>query len=215
MAIFLNSYHPLCKYPKGREAIEIFNHKPFVDGSCRREPDFENKFPAITGLCRTDKLINRLNENDLIIYITVKMSYEGLLGWYFVGILQVLRLENNHIDAAEWYVNNGLPSSQNVCTPHSAPLHYKHSHYRAPYFDRYGNPDIRKWNLEYRQRSIDYPKVAICQVWNENLYLESPFLLSRETMTEIFNRIPGTQNPPTLDPFEWSNFQTIVLDNIQ
>ncbi|WP_144894303.1 hypothetical protein [Flavobacterium tiangeerense] len=49
---YLNSFYPLCCNSKGIKAIKMFGLPKYTDGSCRSEPDFENEFPCITGLCR-------------------------------------------------------------------------------------------------------------------------------------------------------------------
>jgi hypothetical protein len=41
MAIYLAKYYPLCSTPNGGHAARRYNIPPFVDGSCRREPDLE------------------------------------------------------------------------------------------------------------------------------------------------------------------------------
>ncbi len=37
--------------------------------TCRREPDFESQFPAISALCRGKLFAPRLNPDDLVAYI--------------------------------------------------------------------------------------------------------------------------------------------------
>jgi hypothetical protein len=50
VAWFYNSFRPLLNTREGRAAIERFGLPPFIDGSCRREPDFQSEFPSISGL---------------------------------------------------------------------------------------------------------------------------------------------------------------------
>lgn len=44
----LNSYTPLCINKMGCIAIEKYDFPPYIDSSCRREPDFQNKYPSIS-----------------------------------------------------------------------------------------------------------------------------------------------------------------------
>ena len=59
---FLNSYHPLCETEQGRMVVAQYRIPPFVDYSIRREPDLQNPFPSITGLCRCDMLVGQAEE---------------------------------------------------------------------------------------------------------------------------------------------------------
>ena len=45
---YLVSYRPLSYNAYGRAAVYKYDLPPFIDGSCRREPDFESPFPSIT-----------------------------------------------------------------------------------------------------------------------------------------------------------------------
>ena len=51
MRIYLSSFYPLICTNKGRKAVEEFNLPPYIDGSCRREPDFENEYPVKENKC--------------------------------------------------------------------------------------------------------------------------------------------------------------------
>ncbi len=44
---FLATYRPTAKTGSGRYAVQCYSLPPFVDGSCRREPDFESRFPSV------------------------------------------------------------------------------------------------------------------------------------------------------------------------
>ncbi len=61
MTIFLNSFRPLIRYPEGQQAILAFHLPPFIDYSCRREPDFMSTYPSISALCRVEKFAPRLH----------------------------------------------------------------------------------------------------------------------------------------------------------
>lgn len=73
--IFLATYRPLCGTRAGREAVAQYGIAPFVDGSCRREPDFENDRPSITALCRGSMFAPRLQKDHRIAYVTKRGNY--------------------------------------------------------------------------------------------------------------------------------------------
>ena len=70
--IYLLSYCPLANSQHGREVAARNGLPPYVDASCRREPDFELPSPFVSGLCRPN-FIATLNVGDLLVYVT-KMS---------------------------------------------------------------------------------------------------------------------------------------------
>jgi len=51
MAHYLTTFRPLCFTAAGKKAARKFGHPPYIDASCRREPDFESAFPSITAVC--------------------------------------------------------------------------------------------------------------------------------------------------------------------
>ena len=73
---------------------------------------------------------------------------------------------------------------------------------------------IKFWDKAYMERSNNYPKVAICKVWNKHLYLDTPPILTEKTLRSVFGRIPGVQNPPALKGNEWDNFQKLILNKV-
>ena len=69
---FLATFRPLIHSPGGRDAARRYGLPPFIDGSCRREPDLESPFPSITATCRAGKFAPRLVVGDRVAYLTVK-----------------------------------------------------------------------------------------------------------------------------------------------
>ena len=67
MATFLATYRPICASAHGRQAVADFGIPPFVDASCRREPDFESSFPSISALCRGRQFAPRLHADDVVV----------------------------------------------------------------------------------------------------------------------------------------------------
>ncbi|MGB3606657.1 MAG: hypothetical protein WA775_10405 [Psychroserpens sp.] len=212
MKIFLNSFIPLCTSKLGKQAVKQFGLFPFIDGSCRREPDFEANYPAITSLCRMKKLIPRLEIGDLVIYVTSKKQYYNKAKERrFVAILQVIKFANTHNQAMDWYNDNDEKVSQNIICDKTDPLPLNHTHQISRHN---GEVNLNRWDAAYKLRMREYPKVAICKIWGNRLNLVEPPILSNELMMQVFSRIPGTQNPPMLNHSEWLNFQNLVLQKI-
>jgi hypothetical protein len=46
--IYLNTYRPLIGNDAGVAAVQKYGIAPYVDSSCRREPDLEHPKPAIS-----------------------------------------------------------------------------------------------------------------------------------------------------------------------
>jgi hypothetical protein len=103
MTIRLTSFHPLCENKIGQNAVAEYGHKPYIDESCRREPDFEHAFPSITALCRQGVFAPYLRVNDIVVYMTVKGKWDTS---YFhrrlVAILEVIERKETHEQAQEW-----------------------------------------------------------------------------------------------------------------
>lgn len=211
MAVFLNSFTPLAVNKIGRASATNYNLQLYIDGSCRREPDFENSKPAITQLCRPKKLVTRLSDRDLIIYIS-KLGRYGTkqAHWKFISILEVIAIVPDHNSALTFYTKNKIPVSQNIiCNSTSPlPLEYTHGINENNKKETDAIKVIKRWNAGYIYRAKQYPEVAITQVWNDVLHLDNPPIINHQMMKSIFGRIPGTQNPPKLNYIEWQNFKT-------
>jgi len=213
MSVYLNTYLPICYNRFGRNSISENKLPNFIDGSCRREPDFENPFPAITQLCRPGKLVTRLKRGDLIIYLTKKGNYgNDYPHWRFIAILEVIDIYPNHQSATLYYLNNNLEISQNIFCNQTNPFNLNMTHGICGFKHQNlsSTQIIHIWNEFYKKRSIDFSECTITKVWQEHLYLGDSALITHETMMEIFNRIPGTQNPPKLKDIEWDNFRRIM-----
>jgi len=201
MSVFLNSFYPLCCTKKGLEAVKV-GLPPFIDGSIRREPDFENEYPAITGLCRTNKLIPRLNKLDRVIYITNKGTYGDSRHWCLVAVLQVEEIAASHYDAANFYRENGLVYPQNLMIPETKRKPLDETHQDNREFKHDGIIDVDAWDRAYKCRAKKYPLVAICSIFQDYKFLFEPPIINEDTMFSIFGRIPRAQMPPKLKPEE-------------
>jgi hypothetical protein len=121
VAWFYNSFRPLLNTSAGRAAVHRFELAPYIDGSCRREPDFESEFPSISGLCRKDKFAPRLHVGDTTIYVTTK----GGWGRRLVAVLRVRERFESHDEAAAWYRELGLPLPSNCWVDGNPPIPYE------------------------------------------------------------------------------------------
>ncbi|HEX9929308.1 MAG TPA: hypothetical protein VGB02_12290 [Pyrinomonadaceae bacterium] len=194
---FLNSYKPLCYTKEGREATKRFEFPPFIDASCRREPDFQSKYPSISALCRIEKFVPRLNIGDSVVYITKKGNYkpESFPHWRLTAILKVLQMFQSHKDAAQWYQDQGLPLPSNCMVAENKCLPYEMTGGASK--DFMNIPDIeerlRKWDLEYQRRRRICGIFIACEATFLKLY--DPPILTIEQLHDIFGKTPGTQNP--------------------
>jgi len=208
MKNLLNTFRPLCHRPFGKEAIRNFGLKPFVDGSIRREPDFESPFPSITAICRGARCAPRLNERDRIVYMTTKVIYPPLENDAnrVVAFLEVVKRCESHEAAAAWYRNEGFPLPSNCLVEGNPPLPLERSAgFEPAVFKRIGKakPERRQiltdhtyqeWDQEYLEKVRNWPVFII----TKPLFLElkNPPPVYEKELKQIFGRVPGTRTPP-------------------
>ena len=202
---FLATYRPLVKSAVGREAIRLHALPPFIDGSCRREPDFESSFPSISATCRGGNFAPRLRIGDRIAYITVKGRYLGdhESGWRFVAVLKVIQRFASHAEAASWYTTNLHPLPSNCLADGNLPKPFEFTNGDPPAAIRKRlmrlNNDvavIRLWDAAYQRRVDKWP--VFLSTTAEFMDLYSPSRLRPADMDEIFGKMPGTLNPPQI-----------------
>lgn len=204
MSIYLNSYRPLIRYIEGREAVTIYDLPPFVDYSCRKEPDFQSAYPSISALCRVGKFAPRLHEGDLIVYITCKGKYLGINQphWRLTAILEVFKRFEAHTEAAAWYMDQELALPRNCMVAGNPPCPIEMT---APITEF--TTDLRRWDLAYQSRARRCGVFLVCK--SQFMDLCTPPILTEENMWEAFNRIPGTQNPPAIASGEFGKLKAI------
>jgi len=202
MKIFLSSYRPLIRYVEGQQAVSAFHIPPYLDYSCRREPDFMSKYPSISALCRVEKFAPRLHEGDIAVYITCKGSYQGIKipHWRFVAILEVLKRFESHADAALWYTCQSIPLPSNCIVEGNPPLAIEMT---AP-ITEFGT-DLRRWDLAYQRRARQCGVFLACKPRFLEFY--DPPIITEKIMCTAFNRIPGTQNPPAISLAEFEKLK--------
>lgn len=212
---FLATYRPLINTVHGRRAVDFYGQAPFVDGSCRREPDFEAGYPAITALCRSGNFAPRLRPDDRVIFLTKKGKYldDRIKGWRLVSILKVIERFEDHGKAAEWYRRRRLSLPNNCLVGGNDPVRCEltHGHPKAE-IRRRGRGDaegtIRLWDAVYQQRTTRWPIILVC----ESLYLDlhTPIQIDESDFHHIFGRVPGTRNPPQITRDEFNKLARLA-----
>lgn len=161
---YLATYRPITATPHGRRAVQDFGIPPFVDASCRREPDFQSPFPSISGLCRGRLFAPRLRPGDQVVYLTKKGRYgAGPRHWRFVAVLEVLQRFESHDQAAGWYLSRGLELPTNCIVDGHAPLALERTggprglaklqkHFDPETIVRSWDSNYRKWSPEQEPR---------------------------------------------------------------
>lgn len=208
-ASFLVTYRPLCSTPAGCDAVRRFGLPPFIDSSCRREPDFQAAAPSISALCRTTKFVPRVWPGDRVVYITGQGSYEGAPGWALVAALVVVERLESHEQAAASYRGRGQPLPSNCIVAGNPPEVFERTSRRAPdevrdRVDVATEPEraVRLWDAMYAARARDCGVFLVCKA--EYLELRRPRVLRRDDLVRIFGRVPGTQNPPKISADEYA-----------
>lgn len=213
---FLATYRPLCRTRKGQEAIQRYALQPFVDGSCRREPDFECEQPSITALCRGRMFAPRLRVGDRIAYITKKGRYGKceFSHWRLVALLTVIERFECHDDAAVWYRERGLGTPRNCITTGSLPLDLELTDGELPKTlrprARILSPEriVQLWDARYRARAKAYPQVLACE--RVFINLSSPPVIRESDWMDWIGRIPVTRTPPVIADEVWERLEDVV-----
>ena len=214
-AFFLNSYRPICSTRAGRKALEKHALPPFIDSSCRREPDFEAPYPGVSGLCRVDKFVPRLEVGDQVAYLTCKIraTPKGPLTRYLVAVLEIVERFERHEDAADWYRALGLRLPSNCMVPGNGPQAYdRTAGIRAQDRERYRASEgdetaLHEWNAAYATRAECCGVFLACRPLH--LELSSPPEVTEILLTEIFARVPGTQTPPKITAREMAQLRNV------
>jgi len=203
---FVATYRPLVLNRLGRRAIQGHGLLPYIDGSCRREPDFESTYPSITATCRAGNFAPRLQVGDLVAYLTVKGQYE--VGqdrhWRLAAILRVVERFSSHADAARWYQEQGLPLPSNCLVSGNPPKSFELTNGMPPASVRRrvaAQVDpvraVRLWNATYRGRVRRWP--VFLATTPEFLELRDPPPVTAADLVAAFGGIPATLTPPAVD----------------
>lgn len=196
----------------GLSAIEKYGFSPFIDGSCRREPDFENPYPSISSLCRQSVFAPHLQENDIIIYITVGGKFKPYKeGHHLVAILQVEEVYDSHEIAWNEYKKRNLPLPSNCMVSNNLPLDfdktsgdYKSVLEQKKFLSRndrqkmkIGEKRLRLWDKNYQKKSKEWP----CFIKTKPIYINliNPIQILRSDFNSIFGKLPNTRMPKKIN----------------
>ena len=197
MTVYLNSFYPLCSTRAGRNAVKNFNLPAYIDGSCRREPDFQNDFPAITSLCRPG-FAKKLKQDDIVIYVTNK---KGVGSRKLVAILKVFTTYKNHTDASKWYQDRKKTPPNNLMIPGSLPMALELTHKKFGWDSWLTNVrNLETWENFYQTRAKNPSEVALCE---KIFYPDIPLNLDKRDWKGISTRKLCAQSPPILTEKEW------------
>ena len=206
---FLASFHPLCSTSVGRAAIHRHRLLPFIDGSCRREPDLEHDWPSISALCRAGKFAPRLQVGDRVAFVTARARYRHGAPWMLVALLRVARRFETHEEAASWYAGLGLRLPSNCMVPGNGPVPLTRTKgaprdLRDP--ERAPERIIRVWDARYRERARKWPVMLACEKLMVELH--EPARIEQHDWLRWCGRVPSTQNPPEISDELWDHLVT-------
>jgi hypothetical protein len=199
--IYMASYRPLVATDSGADAAARYSLPPYVEGSCRREPDLEHDFPGISSLCRGPSFPRRLRVGDTVVYVTIKASYPGLTvpHWRLAAVLKVIERCDNHEAAAAWYRERELPLPSNCLVEDNEPVPM---HLTTGLFKLEGKTQrplgVDEWDEQFQERVREEPLYFIC----EPLYQEvsRPPAITEPEGVRVFGEkgMPGTRSPSPL-----------------
>jgi hypothetical protein len=202
MEVYFCSFYPLTCTRNGRIAAFMNSLPYFIDGSRRREPDFQHPNPCITGLYRSG-FVKKLKKGDIVIYTSNKFGFgESRL----VAIMKVIARKPNHRRAAEWYDCKRLQFPNSLMVSQTRPFPFDQTHQLVDWI-KCDKASEEEWDNGYKERIRNFPEVAICQVWRKFLELYDPPVLSDKEMKRIFGRVPVSRIPTRLQNNEWKKFQ--------
>jgi hypothetical protein len=190
-AFYLNSYRPLAHNRLGQEACRRFGHPPFVDASCRREPDFESPFPSITAICRARNFAPRLWPGDKIIYVTNKGSITRDRR-HIVAVLEVRERFETHQAASLWYSSRRLMLPSNCLVRGNPPLDVDHTDGGLPRHN-----DVRRWDAKYQLRVRRTGVFLVCSPL-QPIELHDPTPVTDDELISVFGRVPPLRTPPPI-----------------
>lgn len=208
---FLATFRPLCATAAGRAAVERRGCPPFVDGSCRREPDFEATRPAITALSRGAQFAPRLRVGDHVAYVTTVGRYGEIEDdhWRLVALLRVAQRFETHADAAAWYTRSRIALPRNLVVPGNAPLAFEHTDGGD------ADPDaetsraiVKRWEEEHRARATAHGTVLVCDVLFREL--ADPPAITRAQWASWCGGVPRTRTPPEIRAPLWNRLARLA-----
>jgi hypothetical protein len=200
---YLTSFRPLIANAAGLCVTIKYSLPPFIDGSCRREPDLELEWPSVTALCRGSKFAPKLDVGDELFYITVKHKYHDLKESHYrlVAILRVAERFETHREAAIWYRQHSDRLPYNCMVPGNAPLPYDKTNK--------SQPDLNMWDKHYWSRASKYPTFLRCEKLFLDIYCP-PVIIVSDLKAIFGGKVPGTQNPKMITTTEAEEMQKLA-----
>ncbi len=187
-SLFLfNTYRPMALTDIGRKRALEHELPAFIDGSFRREPDFQMNHPSISALCRKGHFAPKLDVGHSIVYCAKKEQYKSNTPfWCLVAMLKVIQRFENHNDAAAWYLKNEgrLPSncmvSGNQPQDFDKTLGFKNPNKRNDFSQ---NPRLlERWDNDYRKRAQLNPDFLACDIIE--IERTDPFVITSEMVSD-------------------------------
>jgi hypothetical protein len=156
-------------------AIKKYQLNPYIDGSCRREPDLENPFPSITALCRQSSFATKLWPNSVIVYISLGDTDLKNPNYRLIAILKASKRFDNHFLASRWYRENNISIPSNCLIPTNDPQPFDKTiskftnkkgieHFlqkEAIQQEIIGQRIINSWDREYQEKSERWPTFIV------------------------------------------------------
>lgn len=196
---FLNTYRPLQLTADGRAAASRYGIAPYVDASCRRESDFEARWPTITALCRRTKFAPRLQVGDHVAHMTVKFGGH----WRLVALLTVEQRFERHESAADWYRSRRTNLPSNLMVAGNPPRPLDETYRCSPCSDRLS--ELRQWDAHYRERSEECGVVLVCRI--DFLNLNDPPLIAPDDWRDWIGKRPHTRAGLKIDEPLWRHLE--------
>ncbi|HUP63520.1 MAG TPA: hypothetical protein VNA69_24250 [Thermoanaerobaculia bacterium] len=200
---FLATYRPLCGSPQGRAAIARHAIPPYVDASCRREPDLEARWPTISALCRGANFAPRLRPGDRVAYMTT--IQHG--AWRLSALLEVKERFETHKEAKAWHEARGLALPSNCMTRGNRPIP----------LDRtdgcggcHSSRELAQRDAVYAERALRFGVMLLCKPLF--IQLHSPPVISREDWIAWNGRVPVTRTPPQISERLWDRLTHLGYD---
>jgi hypothetical protein len=206
---FLVTYRPIGRTAAGRAAADRFGIPPYVDGSCRREPDFESPYPTITALCRGGNFAPRLKVGHRVAYITKRGAYDSPEPhWRLTALLRVVRRFESHLLAAAWYTSLNLPLPRNLIVPGNSPLPLEATDGVIPAQLKHraeltAEGIVQRWDARYALRSRQVGVVLSCEPLFLNV--QNPPRITAADWLVWNGSTPSTRNPPQITEELWKS----------
>lgn len=222
--IKLNSFRPLCGNEFGQRAVDIYSFPPFIDSSCKREPDLENPFPSISALCRQGKFAPHLAIGDIIVYMTIQGNYSPFTEKHhrIVAILQVEDVYNTHQQGQVEYSKLEIQTPSNCMIDGNVPFDFDKTagnfttkkelkrflEHDKKTQDVIGQRKLKHWDNQYLQKSKEWT----CFVRTKTLYknLINPVPIFRQDFEIIFNKLPNTRTPNKISEDQFIKLSRLI-----